>query len=96
MHIFMSANFVDNQKNVQKPMCRTFTLLFLLFASISFIPKSSSAASMFEISNVDAKFGEKDLIKFYPNPMITDANIKISEEVDLERSKVSVIFYNIV
>ena len=51
---------------------------------------------MFEISNVDTKFGEKDLIKFYPNPMITDANIKISEEVDLERSKVSVIFYNIV
>ena len=96
MHIFMSTNFVDNRKNVQKPMCRTFTLLFLLFASISFIPKSSSAASMFEISNVDAKFGEKDLIKFYPNPMITDANIKISEEVDLERSKVSVIFYNIV
>lgn len=36
------------------------------------------------------------MVKFYPNPMTTNAVLKISEEVDLERSKVVVIFYNIV
>lgn len=77
-------------------MRKTFTLLLLLSASLFFLPKYTSAASLLEVASVDARFGEKELIKFYPNPMITDANIKISDEIDLDKNKVSVVFYNIV
>ena len=77
-------------------MRKTFTLLLLLSASLFFLPKYTNAASLLELSSVDARFGEKELIKFYPNPMITDANIKVSDEIDLDKSKVSVVFYNIV
>lgn len=96
IHKFMFTYNVENRKSVYKPMRKTFTFLILLFASIIFLPKSSVAANALETSYADARYGEKDLIKFYPNPMVTDATIKISEEVDLEKSKVSVIFYNIV
>ena len=96
IHKFMFTYNVENRKSVYKPMRKTFTFLILLFASIIFLPKSSVAASALETLYADARYGEKDLIKFYPNPMVSDATIKISEEVDLEKSKVSVIFYNIV
>lgn len=77
-------------------MRKTFTFLLLLSASIIFLPEISKASSNLEMSRFDAKYGDKDLIKFYPNPMVTDANIRISEDVDLDRSKVTVVFYNIV
>ena len=96
MHIFMSTKIVNNRKIVNKPMRKTFTLLLLLSASLFFLPKYTNAASLLEVTSVDARFGEKELIKFYPNPMITDANIKVSDEIDLDKSKVSVVFYNIV
>ncbi len=96
MYIFMCTKIVNNLKFVNRPMRKTFTLLLLLSASLFVLPKYTSAASLFEYSSSDARFGDKELIKFYPNPMLTDANIKINDEVDLERSKVSVIFYNIV
>ena len=92
----MSTKIVNNRKIVNKPMRKTFTLLFLLSASLFFLPKFSSAASIIESASVDARFGEKELIKFYPNPMTTDANIRISDEIDLDKSKVTVVFYNIV
>lgn len=92
----MSTKIVNNRKIVNKPMRKTFTLLLLLSASLFFLPKYTSAASLLEVASVDARFGEKELIKFYPNPMITDANIKISDEIDLDKNKVSVVFYNIV
>ena len=92
----MDTKIVDNQKLVIKPMRKTFTFLLLLSASLFFLPKFSSAATSFEVSGIESRFGEKDLIKFYPNPMTTDATIKISDEVDLDRSKVTVVFYNIV
>lgn len=92
----MITNNVDNRICVNKPMPRTFTFLLLLSASLIFLPEFSSAASLFESNTLETKFGEKELIKFYPNPMTTDANIKISDEIDLDRSKVSVVFYNIV
>lgn len=77
-------------------MKKTFTLLLILFASLFFIPKTVSAKNSLEASNYDARYGDKDIIKFYPNPMTTDATVKISEDVDLERSKVTIVFYNIV
>jgi len=77
-------------------MRRTFTLLFLLFASISFLPNLSTAKNSLLEASVDARYGDKDLIKFYPNPMVSDATIKVSDDLDLEHTKVSIVFYNIV
>lgn len=76
-------------------MLKTFTILLLLSATLTFLPEVSAASSI-ELSSAEARYGDKDLIKFYPNPMLTDANIQISEDIDLERSKVAVVFYNIV
>ncbi len=76
-------------------MRKTFTLLLLLFTTI-YISPQLSRASVFELNNTDNRFGDKEVIKLYPNPMTSEANIKISEEVDLQFSKVSVVFYNIV
>jgi hypothetical protein len=76
-------------------MLKTFTFSLLLFASIVFLPKQSMAGYI-EAATYEARYGDKELIKFYPNPMLTDANIVISEDIDLEKSKVTVVFYNIV
>ena len=77
-------------------MYKTFTFIIILCTALFFSPKQAAAFSTVELSSVDSKFGDKDMVKFYPNPMTTNAVLKISEEVDLERSKVVVIFYNIV
>ena len=77
-------------------MKKTFTLLLLLFASLFLTSNISYAKIISEVSNYDTRYGDKDIVKFYPNPMTTDATVKISEEIDLERSKVSIVFYNIV
>ncbi|HMV14139.1 MAG TPA: T9SS type A sorting domain-containing protein [Chitinophagales bacterium] len=91
----MVDKIVNTLKIVNKPMRRTFTLILLLFASSLFFPRLSQAFSVANIS-AEAKFGEKDLIKLYPNPMTTDATIKISSDIDVERSKVAVVFYNMI
>lgn len=83
-----------NRKSVNKPMRKTFTLLFLLCALVIFLPNSASAYSSLEVSS--ARYGDKDFIKFYPNPMVADATIKVSDDIDLERTKLSIVFYNIV
>ncbi len=95
MHIFKLMKHDGNPKNGYRLMSKTFTFLLLLCASLIFLPKISTANS-FELSSIEVRFGEKELIKFYPNPMVSDATIKISDEIDLDRSKVSVVFYNIV
>ena len=77
-------------------MNKTFTIIFLVCSSILYLPKLSNATNLIEISSTDTKYGDKDIIKFYPNPMVTDATIKISEDVDLDKNKVSIVFYNIV
>lgn len=96
MCIFNFGKNAENPIKMIRLMCRTFTLLLLLFASVIFLPGHSVAASALEASFVDARFGEKDLIKIYPNPMVSDAIIKISDDIDLDINKVSVSFYNIV
>ena len=75
-------------------MRKTFTILSLLFASMIFSPKFSAAKTI--EASMEARYGDKELIKFYPNPMVMDANIKISEDIDLNNSKVTLVFYNIV
>jgi hypothetical protein len=37
-----------------------------------------------------------DLVKIFPNPVVGDAVVRIKEDVDLENSKVSIIFYNLI
>jgi len=94
--IFMLKKNVHNVKNVYKPMRRVFTLLFLSIAFTVITPTAVVANSTYELSAIDARFGEKDYIKLYPNPMVSDATIKISDEIDVDKSKVSITFYNIV
>ncbi len=77
-------------------MNKTFTIIFLVCSSILYLPKLSNATNLIEISSTDTKYGDKDIIKFYPNPMVSDATIKINEDVDLEKNKVSILFYNMV
>ncbi len=75
-------------------MKKTFTYLLILFVLGVVTP--CRAAYTFETSSFETKYGERDLVNIYPNPMVNDASIKISEEVDLEKSKVVVVFYNMV
>lgn len=78
-------------------MRKTFTFLILLFALIFSLPAISSAYNFsFGTSSYDARFGDKELIKVYPNPLVTDATIKISSDFELDKSKVSIVFYNII
>lgn len=83
-------------KLVPMPMRRTFTLLLLLSAMMIFSTKNSSATTSMSSTYGDIRFGEKELIKIYPNPMVSDATIKISDDVDFEKNKVAIVFYNIV
>lgn len=61
----------------------TYSLLFVLVFA------SAQAQS-------NGKLGEADYVKVYPNPVVSEAIIKIIDSVDLERHKVSITFYNIV
>lgn len=83
-------------KLVPMPMRRTFTLFLLLSAMMIFSTKNSSATTSMSSTYGDIRFGEKELIKIYPNPMVSDATIKISDDVDFEKNKVAIVFYNIV
>lgn len=97
MSIFMRTKKLDHpNKLVLMPMRRTFTLLLLLSAMMIFSTKNSSATTSMSSAYGDIRFGEKELIKIYPNPMVSDATIKISDDVDFEKNKVAIVFYNIV
>lgn len=41
-------------------------------------------------------FADRELVKIYPNPVVSEANISISNDIDLERYRVTIVFYNIV
>lgn len=97
MSIFMRTKKLDHpNKLVPMPMRRTFTLFLLLSAMMIFSTKNSSATTSMSSTYGDIRFGEKELIKIYPNPMVSDATIKISDDVDFEKNKVAIVFYNIV
>lgn len=42
------------------------------------------------------KLQEKFLVKIYPNPVVSEATIKLSDEINFDKSRVSVTFYNVV
>ena len=77
-------------------MQKIFTFLFLFSISLIIMPKETLANFTMEMSYPDARFSEKDLVKVYPNPMISESTIKINEELNLESNKVSIVFYNLV
>lgn len=69
-------------------MWKKFTYAFLFMLMLA------STASVRAQSN--PRLGEVEYVKIYPNPVVAEATIKISETIDLERHKVSIIFYNVV
>ncbi len=78
-----------------KPMRKTFTLILLLFLSVLFFPKHTRANFTIETAYSDVRYGEKDMVKLYPNPLVSESTIKINDELNLETTKVSIVFYNI-
>jgi hypothetical protein len=74
-------------------MKRTFTFSGLLLALFLFSAQAVQANRLLEASAFDNK---ADLVKIFPNPVVADAIVRIQEDVDLENSKVSIIFYNLV
>jgi hypothetical protein len=75
------------------PMKRTFTFSGLLLTVFLFSAQAVQANRLMEASAFDNK---ADLVKIFPNPVVADAIVRIQEDVDLDNSKVSIIFYNLV
>lgn len=75
------------------PMKRTFTFLSLLLAVLIFSAQPMRSANTMEATLTDMR---ADLVKIFPNPVVGDAVVRIKEDVDLENSKVSIIFYNLI
>ncbi|MCO5248497.1 MAG: T9SS type A sorting domain-containing protein [Chitinophagales bacterium] len=69
-------------------MLRKLLYSLLLFMTLVF------SSAVFAQSN--SKFDKMDYVKVYPNPVITEATIKISDNIDLQKSNVSFTVYNIV
>jgi hypothetical protein len=73
-------------------MKAVFTYLILLM--LGFTTMQDTYAQQRNSST--ATIAEGDWVRIYPNPVVSDANISINAELDLERSRVTVVFYNIV
>ncbi len=54
----------------------------------------SLTTSLYAQSN--AKLGDLEYVKIYPNPITTEATIRLNDVLDLNKSKVSITFYNVV
>lgn len=67
-------------------MNRIFTLILLL--AITFSGNTPVVAGP---PTADAEW-----VRVYPNPVLTDATIRLSRDIDVEFSKVSIVVYNIV
>ena len=74
-------------------MRRTFTFTGLLLALLFLSVQPLKAERIMETALFDTK---ADLVKIFPNPVVADAVIRIKEDVDLENSKVTIVFYNLV
>lgn len=62
----------------------------LFFALVFFILSATAYAQS------NDKLKDKFFVKIYPNPVLSEATVKITDDIDFEKSKVSVIFYNVV
>ena len=70
-------------------MKKLFTFLFIFISFNIFVSQNTFASSLF-VADL------KESISIYPNPIATNATIKISNEINLQESNVNVVFYNIV
>lgn len=81
------------EKGYSVSMKRTFSVFALLFATCLFSAQTLKAERSLESAMVDNK---ADLVKIFPNPVVADAIVRIQDDVDLENSKVSIVFYNLI
>lgn len=70
-------------------MNRFFTLLLVIILSIV---SHQMASAKFEFAY--DKYA--NVVKVYPNPIVSDAIISIDQSVDISNAKVSVTFYNLI
>lgn len=70
-------------------MKKLFTLLFIFISFNILVSQKAVAKSSFAPDL-------KEIVSIYPNPIATNATIKISNDINLQESNVSVVFYNIV
>ena len=68
-------------------MKKLFTFLFIFISFNIFVSQNTFASSLF-VADL------KESISIYPNPIATNATIKISNEINLQESNVNVVFYN--
>lgn len=68
-------------------MNRFFTLIFLLFTTI-FMSTSAQAQ--------DNLLVNKDLVKIYPHPLVSQSTIKLDSRIDFINNQVSIHFYNMI
>lgn len=64
------------------------SLTYSLFAVFMLITTASAQSG--------GRLGEDELVKIYPNPVVSEATISVSRDLDLEKHKVSITFYNVV
>lgn len=69
-------------------MWKRFTYSILVVLMISF------SSVLFAQSN--ARLSDVDMVKVYPNPITSEAIIKLGDNIDKENHKVSITFYNVV
>lgn len=73
-------------------MRQLFTCLFFIIASNLFLSQNLYANSRFEYIS-DNRI---ESVKIFPNPIVDNAVLQISRDINLNESRVSVTFYNIV
>ena len=73
-------------------MRSVFTYLILLMLGFGSVGSTHAQ----QRNSSTAAITEGDWVKIYPNPVVSDANISINADLDLERYRVTVVFYNIV
>lgn len=64
----------------------TYSLIIAVLLTVSGTVSAQSSS----------KFDKTDYVRVYPNPVVTEATIRISDNIDLYKSNVSFTVYNIV
>lgn len=57
---------------------------------------SAGAADVSAQQGGNNRLSEKEWVRIYPNPVASEANISINRDLDLERSRVTITFFNVV
>lgn len=68
-------------------MNRFFTLLFLIFATAVISVSTQAQGNL---------LNNKDLVKIYPHPLVSQSTIKLDGRIDYLNNQVSIHFYNMI